>query len=113
MQYNEIYNICQPVMDWPKEHYPHNHKIVIDTNSAELVEGGKLIAIDKELKSITAQNPYRTKEFGKQVQDAFDMGTSGIKDECRRFWNELFQKLFGYESQSETKKKDREVSTND
>lgn len=51
MQYNEIYNICQPVIDWLKEHYPHNYKIVIDTNSAEMIECGKLIALDKNLKS--------------------------------------------------------------
>lgn len=49
MQYNEIYNICQPVMDWLKEHYPHNHKIVINTNGAELIECGKLTALDNDL----------------------------------------------------------------
>lgn len=49
MQYNEIYNICQPVMDWLKEHYPHNHKIVINTNGAEMIECGKLIVADEDL----------------------------------------------------------------
>lgn len=55
MQYNEIYNVCQPVMDWLKEHYPHNHKIVIDANGAEMIECGKLIALDKGLKSAMAE----------------------------------------------------------
>lgn len=50
MQYNEIYNICQPVINWLKENYPHNHEIVINTNGAEMIERGKLIVLDKELK---------------------------------------------------------------
>lgn len=50
MQYNEIYNICQPVMDWLKEHYPHNHEIIISTNGAEIIERGKLNVLDKDLK---------------------------------------------------------------
>lgn len=50
MQYNEIYKICQPVMDWLKEQYPNNHKIVISTNGAELIECGKLVVLDESLK---------------------------------------------------------------
>lgn len=50
MQYNEIYNICQPVINWLKENYPHNHEIVINANGAEMIERGKLIVLDKELK---------------------------------------------------------------
>lgn len=49
MEYQEIFNACQPVMDWLKEHYPHNHEIVINTSGAELVETGKLTVLDKEL----------------------------------------------------------------
>lgn len=50
MKYNEIYNICQPVINWLKENYPHNHEIVISTTGAEMIERGKLIVLDKELK---------------------------------------------------------------
>lgn len=113
MQYNEIYNICQPVIDWLKEQYPNNHKIVIDTTGADLIECGKLIALDKDLKSITSQNPYITKECGKQVQDILNMDISEIKDGCHRFGIEMLQKLFNYENQPEPKKKDREASDND
>lgn len=56
MQYNEIYNICQPVIDWLKEHYPYNHKIVIETTGANLIEDGKLTVLDKDLKKITSNN---------------------------------------------------------
>lgn len=49
MEYQEIFEICQPVMDWMKEHYPHNYKIVISTSGAELIETGKLTVLDKEL----------------------------------------------------------------
>ncbi len=49
MDYSEIYNVCQPVIDWLKEHYPHNHKLVIGTSGAELIETGKLTVLDKEL----------------------------------------------------------------
>lgn len=47
MEYQDIFNVCQPVMDWLKEHYPHNYKIVINTSGAELVETGKLTVLDK------------------------------------------------------------------
>lgn len=56
MQYNEIYNICQPVIDWLKEHYPHNHKIVIETTGANLIEDGKLTVLDKDLQKIRDNN---------------------------------------------------------
>lgn len=49
MDYSEIYNVCQPVMDWLKEHYPHDHKLVVGTSSAELIETGRLTVLDKEL----------------------------------------------------------------
>ena len=49
MEYQDIFNVCQPVMDWLKEHYPHNYKIIINTSGAELVETGKLTVLDKEL----------------------------------------------------------------
>lgn len=113
MQYNEIYNICQPVMDWLKEHYPHNHKIIIETTGAELIECGKLIVLDKDLKSITAQKPYMTKEYENHIQEILNINTSEIKDDCRRFGMEMLQKLFHYENQPEPKKKDSEVSTHD
>lgn len=62
MQYNEIYNICQLVMDWLKEHYPHNHKIVINTNGAELIECGKLTVLDNDLlKNMTDKNTENQK----------------------------------------------------
>lgn len=51
MEYNEIYNICQPVINWLKEQYPNNHKIVIDTYGAELVEVGKMTVIDEDIKT--------------------------------------------------------------
>ena len=56
MQYNEIYNICQPVMDWLKEHYPHNHKIVINANGAEMIECGKITVLDKDLRNVVEIN---------------------------------------------------------
>lgn len=64
MQYNEIYNICQPVIDWLKEHYPHNHKIVIETTGANLIEDGKLVVLDKDLKSSMFQEQGNGFEFG-------------------------------------------------
>lgn len=113
MQYNEIYNICQPVMDWLKEHYPNNHKIVIDTTGAELIECGKLIALDKDLKSITVQKPYMTKENEKEMQKILHTNTSETKDDVHKlFTSEMLQKLFNYENQPEPKK-DSEVSTHD
>lgn len=62
MQYNEIYNICQPVMDWLKEQYPNGHKILIDTNSAELIEHGKLMVLDKDLKEMFKPNIVNNEE---------------------------------------------------
>lgn len=53
MQYNDIYNICQPIMDWLKEQYPNNHKIVISTNGAELIENGKLIVLNENIRAKT------------------------------------------------------------
>lgn len=113
MQYNEIYNICQPVMDWLKEQYPNNHKIVIDATGAELIECGKLIVLDKDLKSFTAQKPYMTKEYENQMREILNIDTSEIKDDCHRFGIEMLQKLFDYENQLEPKKKDNEVSAHD
>ena len=99
MQYNEIYNICQPVIGWLKEHYPHNHKIVIDTNGIEMIEYGKLIALDKDLKSNMFQKPYIPKEREKEIQEILDMDTNGIKDDCYKFMVETLQKLFGCKNQ--------------
>lgn len=111
MQYNEIYNICQPVMDWLKEQYPNNHKIVIDTTGAELIECGKLIALDKSLKeTMFKQNVILPKEKKEEIQNILDMDTSKIQDDVHRFNIELWQKLIRYENQSEPKKKDNEVS---
>lgn len=107
MQYNEIYNICQPVMDWLKGQYPNNHKIVIDTNSAELIECGKLIALDKDLKStVLNQRITLTQEQKEEIQKILDIDTSEIQDDLHRFNIELLQKLILYENQSEPKKKD-------
>lgn len=107
MQYNEIYNICQPVIDWLKEHYPHNHKIVIDTNSAELIEGGKLIALDKDLKeTVFNQEVILPKEQKEEIQKILDIDTSEIQDDVHRFNIELLQKLIRYENHPEPKKKD-------
>ncbi len=50
--YNKIYEVCQPVIDWLNENYPHNHKIVITTSGAELMETGKLVVPSKELKDL-------------------------------------------------------------
>lgn len=110
MQYNEIYNICQSVMDWLKEHYPHSHKIVIDTNSAELIECGKLIALDKDLKStVFNQRITLTQEQKEEIQKILDVDTSEIQDDVHRFNIELLQRLIRYENQPEPKKKDNEV----
>lgn len=98
MQYNEIYNICQPVIDWLKEHYPHNHKIVIDTSGAEMIECGKLITLDKDLKKTMFQKPYMPKEHEKEIQEILDMDTSEIKDDCYKFMVETLQKIFKCES---------------
>lgn len=114
MQYNEIYNICQPIMDWLKEHYPHNHKIMIDTNGAKLIECGKLIALDKSLKeTMFKQNVILPKEQEEEIQKILDMDTSKIQDDVHRFNIELLQKLIRYENQSEPKKKDNEVLTHE
>lgn len=113
MQYNEIYNICQPVMDWLKEHYPHNHKIVIETSGAELIEGGKLIALDKDLKkNMFNQNPILSKEYQEEIQKILDVDTSKIQDDVHKFNIGLLQKLIQYENQSKPKK-DSEASTHE
>lgn len=107
MKYSEIYNICQPVMDWLKEHYPHSHKIVIDANSAELIEGGKLIALDKRLKeNMFNQSVILSQEQKEEIQKILDIDTSEIQDDVHRFNIELLQKLIQYENQTEPKKKD-------
>lgn len=114
MQYNEIYNICQPAMDWLKEHYPHNHKIIISTNGAELIEGGKLIALDKDLKeTVFNQEVILSKEQKEEIQKILDINTSEIQDDVHRFNIELLQKLIRYENQPEPKKEDSEVSNHD
>ena len=106
MQYNEIYNICQPVMDWLKENYPHNHKIVIDTNGAELIECGKLVVLDKKLKPEMFENPCVPKEKGKELQEILNMDTSQIQDDAHRFVIEMMQRIFDYANQTEAKKND-------
>lgn len=108
MQYNEIYNICQPVMDWLKEHYPHNHKIVINENGAEMIECGKLVVVDKDLKSAMFENPCATKEYEKEMQEILNMDTSQIQDDVCKFGIEAFQKLFKQGKHSENKKNDSE-----
>ena len=72
MKYNEIYKICQPVMDWLKEHYPHECKIVIDTNSAELIQSGKLVVLDKEMRSAMAPSAKSIDEIMEDYRDKFD-----------------------------------------
>lgn len=49
MEYNKIYEICQPVIDWLKDNYPHGHKILISTSGAELIETGKITILDQKL----------------------------------------------------------------
>lgn len=113
MKYNEIYNICQPVIDWLKEHYPHNHKIVIETTGANLIEDGKLVVLDKNLKSPLFETPCMVKTSEREIQEILDMDTSQIQDDVHRFNIEMLQKLFKYENQPEPKKKDSEVSDNE
>lgn len=108
MQYNEIYNMCQPIMDWLKEHYPHNHKIVIDWNGAEMIECGKLVALDKGLKKIMFQKPYMPKEHEKEMQEILGMDINEIKDDCYKFMVETLQKILKCENQPEPKKNDSE-----
>lgn len=110
MQYNEIYDICQPIMDWLKQNYPHNHKIVIDTNGAELIECGKLIILDKDLKPAMFENPCVPKECEKEMQEILNMDTSQIQDDTHRFNIEMLQELFKYANQPEPKKNDKEAS---
>lgn len=106
MQYNEIYNICQPVIDWLKEHYPHGHKIVISTNGAEMIECGKLVALDKDLKSITFEKPFMPKDYEKEIQEILNTDTSNIQDDTYRAQIEALQIFFNHGKQSgfETKK---------
>lgn len=66
MEYSEIYKICQPVIDWMKEHHPENHQIIIDKNGAELIEFGKLSILDKDL-----ENKY--KELKSAIDEARGM----------------------------------------
>lgn len=49
MEYNKIYEICQPVIDWLKDNYPRGHKILISTSGAELIETGKITILDQKL----------------------------------------------------------------
>lgn len=92
-------------MDWLKEHYPHNHKIVIDTNSAELIECGKLITLDKSLReTVFKQSTVFPKEQKEEIQKILDIDTSKIQDDVHKFNVELLQKLIRYENQPEPKK---------
>lgn len=108
MQYNEIYNICQPVMDWLKEHYPNNHKIVISTNGAEMIECSKLNVLDKSLKAKLFQNSIMPKEYENEIQDILNVDASEIQDDTHRFGIEMLQKLFN--CNSENSQKNSEVS---
>ena len=49
MNYADIYDKFQPIMDWLKEHYPHDMTIEVDTNSARLVEKRGILAMDKHV----------------------------------------------------------------
>lgn len=111
--YNELYNVCHLELDWLNELCSHYHDIIIEVTGEELIECEKLITLDKDLKSITAQNPYTTKEYENQMKEILNIDTSEIKDDCHRFGIEMLQKLFNYENQSKPKKKDNEVSTHD
>lgn len=85
MPYNEIFNICQPVIDWLKEQYPNNHKIVISTTGAELIECGKLIAFDKNLKETIPEQCRSLEKQSVGMQSLFD---------CVQKFNDEFSKKF-------------------
>lgn len=73
MQYNEIYKIVIPVMDWIKEHYPHNHVLVISATGAELQETGKLIIVNKKeweetMESINKSIPEILETFASEIK---------------------------------------------
>lgn len=108
MQYNEIYNICQPVMDWLKEHYPNNHKIVISTNGAEMIECAKLNVLDKDLKAAFFQKPIMPKEYEDKIHEILNVETSEMQDDTQIFGVEMLQKLFN--CGNEVEKKNSEVS---
>lgn len=88
MQYNEIYNICQPVMDWLKSNYPNHHKIVIDTNGAELIECGKLNVLDKDFKEAI---------FGKGFN--VERNEEEIRNSARNYGEEMLKDIFGKRSE--------------
>lgn len=104
MQYNEIYEICQPIIDWLKEHYPHNHKIVIETTGANLIEDGKLVVLDKDLKSNMFQKPFIPEGYEREIQEFLNMDVSQIEDDVIRFGFETIQKAFGQGKQMKLKK---------
>lgn len=73
MRYTEIYDICEPVIQWIKEHYPNNYSIVIDKNGAELIERRKLTILDKKTEQIlNASSRDKTDDLLNQCKDAFD-----------------------------------------
>lgn len=112
MEYSEIYNICQPIIDWLKENYPHNHKIIIDTSSAELIECSKMLVLDKKLSNVIS-NSYSPKGYEKEMHDILNIDPIQIQDDGHRFGVEVMQKLFNYTNQPEPKKNDSEEMEHD
>lgn len=94
-----------------KEHYPNNHKIVIDTTGAEMIECAKLNILDKDLKAKFFQNPIMPKEYEEKAKEILNVNTSQMQDDVQGFGVEMFQKLFNQESGNANK--DSEVSKNE
>lgn len=81
-------------MDWLKSNYPNNHRIVIDTNGAELVECGKLNVIDNDLKEAIFGKPCMSETSKEEIQKILNMDTSKIQNNLHRFSVEMLQKAF-------------------
>lgn len=77
MSYNEICDICEPVIQWMKENYPNNYSIVIDKNGAELIERRKFTILDKKTEQIlNAASKNDSDDILNQFRHAFDSDES-------------------------------------
>lgn len=75
MQYSEIYEHTRKIMQWLKENYPHNHKFVIDTNCASLIETDKFNVYSEEIVSCAnnfAQPPKSIEELIEEHRGEFE-----------------------------------------
>lgn len=68
MEYNEIYEICDPAMKWLKEHCPDGCKIVISKNSAEIITSVGPKILDKKTEDFIESTKGKTEE---EIMDQF------------------------------------------